>query len=132
MQQIYRRTPIPKCDFNKVAIVKGVLKICSKFTGEHSCRSLISIKFRTPFTKNTSGWLLLHLAASQCFHNLKIQSKFRFSHKLQLLEKQLKESILMVSFKALSIVYCLFVSKKRQYLRQCVTKSFTIDAYITR
>ena len=58
----------------------GVLKICSKFTGEHPCRSAISInllcnfieialrhgsapvnflyKFRTPFSKNTSGWLL--------------------------------------------------------------------------
>ena len=60
---------------------KGVLKICSKFTGGHSCRSVISIKlqsnfieiilchgcspanllhvFRTPFPKNTSGRLLL-------------------------------------------------------------------------
>ena len=60
---------------------KGVLKICSKFTGEYPCRSVISIKlksnfieiilrqgyspvnllhiFRTPFLKNTSGGLLL-------------------------------------------------------------------------
>ena len=60
---------------------KGVLKIYSKFTEEHPCRSVISIKlicnfieitfrhgcsavnllliFRTPFLKNTSGWLLL-------------------------------------------------------------------------
>ena len=60
---------------------KGVLEICSNFTGEHPCRSLISIKlfcnfikitlrhgcfpvnllhiFRTPFHKNTFGWLLL-------------------------------------------------------------------------
>ena len=59
---------------------KDVLKICSKFTREHPCRSVISIKlfcsfteitlrhgcsvnllhiFRTHFTKNTSGWLLL-------------------------------------------------------------------------
>ena len=60
---------------------KGILKICSKFTGEHSCRSVISIKllcnfikitlrhgrstvnllhiFRTTFPKNTSEWLLL-------------------------------------------------------------------------
>ena len=60
---------------------KDILKICSKFTGEHPCRSVISIKlpcnfiettlrhgcspvnllhiFRTPFTKNTSGGLLL-------------------------------------------------------------------------
>ena len=61
---------------------KSVLKICSKFTGEHPCRSAISIKllcnfieialrhgcspvnllhiFRTPFPKNTSGRLLLN------------------------------------------------------------------------
>ena len=60
---------------------KGVLQVCSKFTGKHPCRSAISIKlqsnfieialqhgcfpvnvlhiFRTPFLKNTSGWLLL-------------------------------------------------------------------------
>ena len=61
--------------------VKGVLKIRSKFTGEHPCRSVISIKLlcnfieitlwhscspvnllhilRTPFPENTSGRLLL-------------------------------------------------------------------------
>ena len=51
---------------------KGVLKICSKFTGEHPCQSAIenvlrhgrsSVNslhiFRTPFLKNTSGRLLL-------------------------------------------------------------------------
>ena len=59
---------------------KGVLKICSKFTGEHPCESAISIMFlcslteialqygcspvnllhifRTLFSKSTSGWLL--------------------------------------------------------------------------
>ena len=59
------------------------LKICSKFSGEHPRRSAISIKlqsnfieiallhgcspvhllhiFRTPFPKNTSGWLLLEI-----------------------------------------------------------------------
>ena len=64
-------------------IVKGVLKICSNFTGEHPCRRAISIKlqsnfiemalrharsllnllhtFRTPFLKNTSGRLLLKM-----------------------------------------------------------------------
>ena len=65
----------------EVFLGKGVLKICSKFTGEHPCRSAISIKllcnfieitfrhgcspvnlqhiFRTPFLKDTSGTLLL-------------------------------------------------------------------------
>ena len=47
---------------------RGVLskrcsKICSKFIGEHPCRSVTSLLhiFRTPFTKNASGWLLLVL-----------------------------------------------------------------------
>ena len=66
----------------EVFLGKGVLEICSKFTGEHPCRKAISIKlqsnfveitlrhgcspvnlllhiFRTPFYKSTSGWLLL-------------------------------------------------------------------------
>ena len=60
---------------------KGILKIYSKFTGEHTCRSVISINllcnfieiafrhgcspvnlrhvFRAPFSENSSGWLLL-------------------------------------------------------------------------
>ena len=66
---------------SEVLLGKGVLKICSKFTGEYPCRSVISIKlqssfieitprqrcspvnllhiFRTPFLKNTSGRLVL-------------------------------------------------------------------------
>ena len=66
-----------------VFLGKGVLKICIKFTGEHSCRRAVSIKllcnffeialrhgcspvnllhiFRTPFLKNTSGRLLLNI-----------------------------------------------------------------------
>ena len=65
-------------------LLKGVLKICSKFTGGHPCRSVISIKFfrnfieialrhgcspvnfqhifRTPFYKNTYGGVLLNVS----------------------------------------------------------------------
>ena len=55
---------------------KSVLKICSKFTGENPCRSVILFIeitfrhgcspvnllhiFRTSFPSNTSGWLLLN------------------------------------------------------------------------
>ena len=67
----------------EVFLRKCVLKICSKFTGERSCRSQISINllrnfieiaiqhvcspvkllhiFRTPFLKNKSEWLLLKI-----------------------------------------------------------------------
>ena len=70
-----------------VFLLKGVLKICSKFTGEHPCRSVFSIKlqsnfientlrhgcspvnllhiFRTPFPNNTSEGLLLDKNKSQ-------------------------------------------------------------------
>ena len=75
-----RRSP------SEMSLGKGVLKICCKFTGEHPCRSVISIKLqrnfieitlrhgcspvnlllilRTPFPVNTSGGLLLVLQAS--------------------------------------------------------------------
>ena len=65
----------------EVFLIKGVLKICSKFTGEHLSRRVISIKLqsnfieltfrhgcspvnllhicRTPFSQNISWWLLL-------------------------------------------------------------------------
>ena len=67
----------------EVLLGKGVLKICSKFTGKHSCQSAISIKlqskfieitlwhgyspvnllhiFRLLFTENTSGQLHLSI-----------------------------------------------------------------------
>ena len=73
---------------------KGVLKICRKSTGEHPCRSVISIKLlcnfveitlrhgcspvnllhilRAPFIKNTSGWLLLDVFNT----NIAIVNKF--------------------------------------------------------
>ena len=38
------------CD---VCVWKGVLKICSKFTGEHPCGSVISIKLQTNFIEIT-------------------------------------------------------------------------------
>ena len=67
---------------SEVFLRKGVLKICSRFTEEHPCRSVISIKMqgnfieialwhgcspvnlldisRTPFRRYYSGWLFPH------------------------------------------------------------------------
>ena len=75
---------------SEVFLGKGVLKICSKFTGEYPCRSAISIKLlcnfvetavrhecspvnllhisRTLFPRNTSGWLLLIFCNISNFH----------------------------------------------------------------
>ena len=51
MQQIYKRTPMPKCDFNKVAKQITLQYECSPVNLPHI--------FSTAFTKNTSGWLLM-------------------------------------------------------------------------
>ena len=82
----------------EVFLEKGILKICSKFTGGHPCRSVISIKlqnsfieiplrhgcspvnllhiFRTPFLRNTSGWLLLYLSSTKFSANKKVSFSF--------------------------------------------------------
>ena len=46
----------------EVFLVKDVLKICTKVTGEQSSRSVISIKLQSKFIKHrnqTSAWLFL-------------------------------------------------------------------------
>ena len=77
-----------RSSYPEVFLRKGVLKICSKLTGKHQCRSVISIKllwnfieitlrhgcspvnllhiFRTPFPKNTSEQLLLCMSLGYC------------------------------------------------------------------
>ena len=48
---------MPKCDFNKVALLCNFIEI----TLRHGCSPLNFLHiFRAPFTKNTSGWLLLN------------------------------------------------------------------------
>ena len=78
---------------------------CSKFTGEHPCRSAISIKlqsniiqitlrhgcspvnlvhiFRTPFLRNTQGWLLLYLVSVVCYFMLLSKNNFQVSFHVQ-------------------------------------------------
>ena len=95
--------------FSRGVLRKSVLKTCSKFAGEHSCQSVISIKLlcnfieitprhgclpanflrisRTPFYKNTYGGLLLFVEFLQNsiiynFYNNK-QQKQSFADVLQ-------------------------------------------------
>ena len=50
MQQIYKRTPMLKCDFNKVALLCNLIEI----TFWHGCSSVNLLHiFRTLFPKNT-------------------------------------------------------------------------------
>ena len=41
--------------YNQKQPLRGVLKICSKFTGGHPCRSAISIKLQSNFIKIALG-----------------------------------------------------------------------------
>ena len=92
----------------EVFLGKGVLKICSKFTREHPCRSAILMKllkqlrhghslvnllyiFRTPFPKNTSGRLHLGIQHKQLFIK-------RFLAKFCLSERHLKIQIVLSSY----------------------------------
>ena len=71
MQQIYRRTPIPKCDFNKVAL--RLIEV----TLRHGCSpvNLLHI-FRTPLTKNTSGRMLLFMVKDFFYNFLRDLLRF--------------------------------------------------------
>ena len=54
MQQIYRGTPMPKCDFNKVALQ------LNEITLWHGCSTVNLLHiYITSFPRNTPGWLLL-------------------------------------------------------------------------
>ena len=68
IQQICRRTPTPKCDFNKVE--KQLYWIALW----HGC-SPVNLLLRTPFPKNTSGWLLLKWAVIMSFFRTSDESK---------------------------------------------------------
>ena len=59
MQEIYRRTPMPKCNFNKVASNFVEITHC------HGCYAVNLLHiFRTSFPENTSGGLLLYFISS--------------------------------------------------------------------
>ena len=62
-QQIYRRTPMPKCDFNKVV------------THWYGCSPVNFLHiFRTLFPRNTSGWLFLRISLAYVSNHIKSRS----------------------------------------------------------
>ena len=61
MQQTYRRTPMPKCGFSKVALQLYWYHISAWV---FSCQ--FAAYFQNTFPKNTSGWLLLRLHWNNC------------------------------------------------------------------
>ena len=82
MQQIYRRKPMPKCDFDKDA--KQLYWNCTSTWV--SPVNLLHI-FRTTFLKNTSGWLLLKIFSfflqhfSAKYHGMSLWSITTIFHK---------------------------------------------------
>ena len=71
MQQIYRRTPMSKCDFNKVA--SNFIEI----TRWHRCSPVNMLYiFRTSFHKNTFRGLLLLFVTKAKYFSKVIFSKF--------------------------------------------------------
>ena len=81
MQKIYRRTSMPKCDFNKVAKQNKPYLMLFNFieiTLRHGCSpvNLLHI-FKRPFLKNTSGRLLLLLLR---FNRLRHSSSWFLYH----------------------------------------------------
>ena len=95
---------ISRSSHPEVFFRKAVLKICSKFTEENPCRSVISITLlentfrhgcspvnllhisRTPFPRNTSGWLLLNILWRKDLSNSSISEKNR-AFKICILKK---------------------------------------------
>ena len=98
IQQCCQKVTIFRNSQPEVSRGKGVLKICSKFTGEHPCRNAILIRlqsnfteitlrhgfspvnllhiFRASFLKNTSERLLLNVAAQGMIKPVVVPRKF--------------------------------------------------------
>ena len=88
---------ISRSSHPKMFLGRGVLEICGKFTGDHPCRSVISMNlqsnfieitlrhvrspvsllhiFRAPFLKRTSGWLICISYGKQLECSLKVVNR---------------------------------------------------------
>ena len=125
---------------------KGVLKICSKFTRERPCQSVISIKlpsnfieialrygcsaenllhiFRTPFPRNTSGWLLLETwrrslnLYSQVYVQIQKKAKKTITQSLQ----YFNHSIVLWRHKNECHKFRIDTDKHRKTVRNCSKK----------
>ena len=56
LEMFLRRTQLYRSSPPEMFLGKCILKICSKFTGKHPCRSVIS-KPRTEWFDHTSAWV---------------------------------------------------------------------------
>ena len=131
----------------EVFLEKGVLEICGKFTGEHPSRSVISINllcnfveitlrrgcspvnllqiFRTPFTKNTSGRLLLDKFFLNCIYctNLGIAEPCTvvFMHSLR------KQFILQFVFTLLQVYQVRHMFRQMLFINRIFLDTFQVN-----
>ena len=88
---------------------KGVLKICSKFTGEHPCRSVISIKLQSNFCTQTTlldlDWfyVILDLDLKYTWTDLLDSDWFYYKQRGKMSEKY--ESLLELFVKQLLLTF---------------------------
>ena len=69
----------------EVFLRNGVLKICSKYTGEHQCRSVISLKLQSNFIEivlrhGCSPVNLLHIFRTAIFKNTSVRLLLDVGH----------------------------------------------------
>ena len=96
--KIYKIEPhsvlsIPRSSHPKVFLRNGVLKICSKFTGEHSCRSVISRKLLCRFQTDClklSFWTCRQMSGGRFLFGLR---EMQVSEKILLIMSLLTASI---------------------------------------
>ena len=142
---------------------KGALKICTKFTGEHPCWSMISINlqssfieirlwrghsplnllhiFRTPFPRNTHGWLLLKVWRSKGNQTMKfgqligynIKNTFLQNCTQRMEEKLVPDPFVNIKVESISgsavwnVIKFAFIVCPRQSLSKCFkTNNVTI------
>ena len=125
---------------------KGVVKICSKFTGEHPCWSTISIKllcssvlrhgcspvnllhiFRTPFLKDSSGGLLL--VVSSLYGQVDLEQILTVKHWLTLKQSVTTSKFSVITFQKvyelnkwinkLGLIMLVCIAFQEQHLISC-------------
>ena len=120
---------------------KGVLKICSKFTGEHPCGSVISIKLQSKITLRHGCSPVNLLAVSVCLPSTFFLAVFYlslvtfFAYYLLSLSASAPFVVFYLSFLAffyfLSFFFSFFVNKVaalklRRYQKETPTQAFLV------
>ena len=113
----------------EVFLGKAVLKITSKFTGEHPCRSAISIKLQSNFIEITlrhecSLVNLLHIFRTAFPKNTSEQLVLVFVKDLYQLTRKYYVFHLFFTITNTLLIFTLYCLKSHTYLNKPVTESY--------